>query len=240
MHKLDKLAYEMDYEGRSASRGLVLGGIVAVAVVAGIVAFCCSGCSTLRSIVENPTVQDMAMDQLDRLADKWIAKLEKLPPVEVPPVVTPEPGKPVPPVAAAGDQLPFSSLTWFHNNAGFPGGFDGRKAVFDRVTISGMNFNGKSLTFKWDTTLTPWGIPDKQAGAIVCVFFERDGQWVGGKFDWISAPDRASRGLEHCDSGKYSNWPAVGIKLPFRGRIAFGVFSADGKRRSNILVAGAN
>ena len=220
---------ELDFE-RNASIGFFRNITILIGfMLIGFWLFAMCGCATFDKLG--------GMEALDKLAEKWIAKLEKLPPVETPPVMVPEPGKPVPPVVAAGDQLPFSSLTWFHNNAGFPGGFDGRKAVFDRVTISSMHFNGKSLSFKWDTTLTPWGIPDKQAGAIVCVFFERDGQWIGGKFDWISAPDRASRGLEHCDSGRYSNWPAVGIKLPFRGRIAFAVFSADGNRRSNILVA---
>lgn len=229
MHKLDKLAYEMDYEGRSSSRGFVLAGIVAIAMIIGIVAFCCSGCGTIRSIAENQTLQDMAIEQLDRLADKWIAKLEKLPPVAKPPVVVPEPGKPVPPVVAAGDAIPFSSLEWKY------GGFTAKNAVFDRVTLSSLTCDGNNVRYKFDVGLDAWGLGHTEAGAICAVFIERpSGFWEGGKFDWVST-SRTSRELKHLKD--YNEWNE---SLPVRGRIAFGVFSADGKRRSNILVAGAN
>ena len=116
------------------------------------------------------------------------------------------------------------------------GGFNGSGAVFDRVTLSGLSCNGKSVSYKFDTDLSEWGLKHTEAGAICAVFFERNGRFEGGKFDWVSS-SRTNRELKHVES--YSNWTSSGIKLPWRGKVAFCVFSADGKRRSNIVVAEA-
>lgn len=84
--------------------------------------------------------------------------------------------------------------------------------------------------------MSGWGLNNNDAGAICAVFFLRDSQWIGGKFDWVSV-SRSNRELKHVES--YKNWPSSGIKLPWRGKVAFVVVSADGKRRSNVLVTEA-
>lgn len=126
------------------------------------------------------------------------------------------------------DAVPFGDLVWAY------GGFNASGAVLDTPRLSGASCNGRRYSYKWDVGLSGWGLGNDEAGAICAVFIERDGKWIGGKFDWIST-SRASRELKHLES--YSTWPKSGIKLPVTGRVAFVVTSADGKRRSNVIVA---
>ena len=178
-----------------------------------------AGCATINAILSD----DAAMAELDAMAQKWKGKLAELPAPD-----KPTPGEP--PTGVAGDAIPFSSLQWRW------GGFNGSGAKFDRVTLSGLSCNGKSVSYRFDVDLEAWGLSHTDHGAICAVFFERDGVFEGGKFDWVSS-SRTSRGLKHVES--YNNWPSSGIKLPFRGRVAFVIFSADGRRRSNVVIAEA-
>ena len=171
------------------------------------------------------TIFEKGIAELDRQAQKWAEKAK-----ELPEVVTPEPDKPTDKESLTVDAIPFGSLQWRW------GGFSGSGAKFDRVTLSGLSCNGKSVSYRFDVDLSAWGLSHGEAGAICAVFFERDGVFEGGKFDWVSS-SRTSRGLKHVES--YSNWPSSGIKLPFRGRVAFVIFSADGRRRSNVVIAEA-
>ena len=223
---------KLDYE-RNASLGFFRNIALLLGVVLLALYFLC-GCATIKSIVSDPNIQELAIEQLDRLADKWIAKLEKLPPPETPPVITPEPGKPIPPVAT-GDQVPFSSLVWYKpDGKRIVGGFNGSGAVFDRVTLSNLTCDGNNVRYRFDVGLNVWGLGHTEAGAICAVFIERpNGVWEGGKFDWVST-SRASRELKHLKD--YNGWNE---SLPVRGRVAFVIFSADGKRRSNVVISGA-
>ena len=205
-----------------------------LAIIAALVCvYVATGCATIKSIVTDPEIQELAMEQLDKIKDKWIARLEKLPPPETPPVVNPEPGKPVPPVAT-GDQVPFSSLVWYKpDGKHIVGGFNGSGAGIDRVTLSNLTCDGNNVRYRFDIGLNVWGLGHTEAGAICAVFIERpSGVWEGGKFDWVST-SRASRELKHLKD--YNGWRE---SLPVRGRVAFVIFSADGKRRSNVVATG--
>lgn len=194
---------------------------------AAIAAIMLSGCATFGGI---------DMESLDAHAARWVAVLEayleqRASEPERPPVVEPgEPSDPHPQPPSAVDAVAYSSLKWRW------GGFNGGGAKLDSPRISNLRTNGRTLTYKWDTGLSGWGLAHGDAGAICAVFFARGGEWVGGKFDWVST-SRTSRELKHVES--YNNWPQSGITLPHSGRVAFVVVSADGKLRSNVVVAEA-
>lgn len=204
--------FELDYE-REGSIGFFRN----IAILLGFMLLCFAlfamcGCATFEPMG--------GMEALDKLAEKWKDKLEQSKP-EIPPT-KPEPDKPV-----AGDAVPFSSLQWAY------GGFKAGGAVLSTPRLSNASCNGRVYYYKWDVGLSGWGLSNGDAGAICAVFIERDGKWIGGKFDWVSV-SRSSRGLGHLES--YSNWPDAGIRLPISGRVAFVVTSADGKRRSNVIM----
>ena len=215
---------DMDEE-RAAMRVIAFLATLAVAFVA---AFIISGCATSGGL---------DMESLDAHAARWVAVLEayleqRASEPERPPVVEPgEPSKPAPQPPSAVDAVAYSSLQWRW------GGFYGGGAKLDSPRISNLRTNGRELTYKWEVGLSGWGLGHTDAGAICAVFFEQpDGRWIGGKFDWVST-SRASRELKHVTS--YNNWPQSGITLPHSGRVAFVVVSADGKLRSNVVVAEA-
>ena len=187
-----------------------------------------SGCA---SILDRVGEDDIA--KLDALADEWIAKLEaKLAEPSEPDKPAPETPAPETPAdpAPSVDQVDYALLKWRH------GGINASGAKLDSPRLSSLSCNGRSVSYRWDVGMSGWGLSNGEAGAVCAVFFLRDGQWIGGKFDWVSV-SRTNRELKHVES--YSNWPSSGIKLPWRGRVAFVVVSADGKRRSNVVIAEA-
>jgi hypothetical protein len=187
-----------------------------------------SGCA---SILDRIGEDDIA--KLDALADKWIAKLEaKLAEPSEPDKPAPETPAPETPAdpAPAVDQVDFSMLQWKY------GGVNAGGAKLDSPRLASLSCNGRSVSYRWEVGMSGWGLSNGEAGAVCAVFFLRDGQWIGGKFDWVSV-SRTNRELKHVES--YSNWPSSGIKLPWRGRVAFVVVSADGKKRSNVVIAEA-
>ena len=187
-----------------------------------------SGCA---SILDRIGDDDIA--KLDALADEWIAKLEaKLAEPSEPDKPAPETPAPETPAdpAPAVDQVDYALLKWQY------GGVNASGAKLDSPRISGLSCNGRSVSYRWDVGMSGWGLGNGDAGAVCAAFFLRDGQWIGGKFDWVSV-SRTNRELKHVEY--YSNWGSSGIKLPWRGKVAFVVVSADGKRRSNVLVAEA-
>ena len=207
-------------EGRGLCRVLAVGVLLAVATVAGCVL---SGCALLDSISEAD------IEKLDALAEKWKAKLEE----KIGDTVeTPAHDVPIPetPPATGGDAMDYALLRWQY------GGVNAGGAKLDSPRLSSLSCNGRAVSYRWDVGMSGWGLGNGDAGAICAIFFERDGQWIGGKFDWVSV-SRTNRELKHVES--YSNWPSSGIKLPWRGKVAFVVVSADGKRRSNVVIAEA-
>lgn len=210
----------MDYE-RGASKAVTWLACAALAIVLAVCLLAAGGCA---SVLDRIGAADI--EKLDAMAEKWKAKLEERyggGTVETPP--TPET-----PPATGGDAMDYALLKWQY------GGFRAGGATLDSPRLSNLSCNGRSVSYRWDVGMAGWGLGNGDAGAICAVFFLRDGAWIGGKFDWVSVT-RTNRELKHVES--YSNWPSSGIKLPWRGRVAFVVVSADGRRRSNVLVAEA-
>lgn len=130
--------------------------------------------------------------------------------------------------AAAGDEVEFARFQWKF------GGFNGAGAQRDMsVELANLKNNGRVVSYTWVKGLSAWGFGHTDAGAICAIFVQQaDGSWVGGKFDWIST-SRASRELKHLEN--YNGW---NMTLPINAPVAFVVVSADGRRRSNVIVAG--
>lgn len=133
-----------------------------------------------------------------------------------------------PVVDAYTDAVSYGSFNWVY------GGFNGAGAPHSGVNISGLRYSGNTLFFNYVNDLSAWGLSNGDAGGALACFFVMNtaGQWVGGKFDWISS-SRTSRGLQHCLTG-YSGWSMSGIPNPCQA--AFVIVSPNGDRRSNVLV----
>lgn len=217
--RIEDATKNVQSEGRGLCRVLAVGVLLAVATVA----LCVAGCSTL-------TQDEIA--RLDKIFWEWVERQEAK--GETPPSAEPMPETPptqTPPATDSSDAVAFDKLRWLY------GGFNGSKAARDEgVALSSLSIkNGNRLFYRWEKGLSAWGLAHTDPGAICAVFFERDGTWIGGKFDWVST-SRSDRELKHVES--YNNWPQSGIKLPWNGRVAFVVVDKGGRKRSNVLVAG--
>jgi len=116
------------------------------------------------------------------------------------------------------------------------GGFNGAGAVEDpNVAISGLRIHGRSgMSYSWKSgsSLKPWGLSDGDAGAIACIFYQNsNGDWIGGKFDWIST-SRRTRDFVNLNGG-YGGWRPE----PFHSarKHGFCIVSRDGRKRSNFI-----
>jgi hypothetical protein len=129
--------------------------------------------------------------------------------------------------AVGADQVPFGSLKWT-----FGGKPNGAGARNGGVVISGARFSSNGVSFTYVKDLSAWGYSSGALGGIACLFVQKtNGQWVGGKFDWISS-SRRSRSFENVFSG-YVGWSLADVPNPCSA--AFVIVSPDGDRRSNVI-----
>ena len=127
----------------------------------------------------------------------------------------------------AYDEVPFMSLNWLY------GGLKGGDARLADVTIGDLKMKSDGLSFKWVNDLSAWGIANEDASqALACLFVQTaGGEWVGGKFDWISS-SRTTRDFKNVYSG-YNDWSLANVPNPCT--VAFVVVSKDGKKLSNVI-----
>lgn len=205
--RLEKVGNDAMNEGRGASRVLIW----VVALTMGCLVSCSilSGCAAIKREI-GPIVIGGVIDWSTNRTDKAES----------------------PDTPSHVDAVPFDKLVWKY------GGFNGAGADFDQVTLSNASCNGKRYAYTFAVGMSAWGIAHGDAGHTICaVFVEQDGgQWVGGKFDWVST-SRTFRDLHHVES--YNNWPSSGWKLPLRGKVAFVIVHKDRARRSNVIMAEA-
>ena len=126
------------------------------------------------------------------------------------------------------DDISYELLHWKY------GGFRAStNAVRSIVTVSGLRFSRDGMRLNWVRDLGAWGIPYEEPDALACLFVKTEsGEWVGGKFDWISS-SRDTRDFKNIYGG-YEGWNLRGVPNPCEA--AFVVFRKDGRRRSNIAV----
>ena len=125
------------------------------------------------------------------------------------------------------DDVFFGELHWDF------GGFKGGKAEKGDVQIAGLKMKKDGLSFKYVEDLSHWGLAHTDySGALACLFVcDKDGRWVGGKFDWISS-SRRTRDF-HNVYGGYNGWSLSNVSNPCP--VAFVIVSKDGKKRSNVI-----
>ena len=117
------------------------------------------------------------------------------------------------------------------------GGVKGENAVEDpKVKISNLRINGSSgMSYSWDngSSLAAWGLANDNAGALACIFYQdSNGEWYGGKFDWVST-SRRTRDFKNLNEG-YNGWQPE--KFYAAKRHGFLILSSNGKKRSNFIV----
>lgn len=88
------------------------------------------------------------------------------------------------------------------------GGFNAANATYDpNVKIVGIHQKGENLYYAWDCTSPSfWGVNvPTNADHLFCLFFkDPNGNWKGGKIDWVSY-SRKSRDLHNPKTG-YKGW----------------------------------
>lgn len=133
--------------------------------------------------------------------------------------------------AAETDAIPFESMQWCY------GGFNGAKAApVDGCEIAGLKISSSGMTYQWKGGgCEQLGASSRSAADCIAALFVKgtDGQWRGGKFDWIST-SRTSRSFKNIH-GEYHGWPSDSIEKA-QG-YAFVITSRDGKRRTNVIVS---
>lgn len=128
------------------------------------------------------------------------------------------------------DDVSYSDLKWEF------GGFNGTEAEAYGVMIGDLEMDKNGLSFEYDLDLSNWGVEDDDDSgqALACMFvLDNDGQWVGGKFEWIST-SRETRSFTNINAA-YKGWDLSNV--PSTTTAAFVIVSADGKRRSNVITA---
>lgn len=133
------------------------------------------------------------------------------------------------------DEAPFPDFDWGY------GGFRGGKSVWGGdpengtgPVIGDLKMGKDGLSFEYENGLAGWGLANDEAGALACLFVkDNDGNWVGGKFDWIST-SRRTRDFTNIYNG-YNGWDLSNV--PKTTTAAFVIVSKDGKWRSNVITA---
>ncbi len=143
-----------------------------------------------------------------------------------PPSVDPGTGNITPPgVNPYLDAAPFSSFNWKY------GGVNNGRAVHSGVNISGVQFSRNGLSFNYVNNLSAWGLSSGDISSIACLFvLNNAGQWVGGKFDWISS-SRTTRDFINVYDG-YNGWSLADVPNPCQAAFVI----VNGSRRSNVIV----
>lgn len=122
----------------------------------------------------------------------------------------------------------FADLLWDYG--GFVGAnalpVDGVEIALDSVNPSGLRYHFEEGNLSALSAANSHDNPD----CVACLFCLLDGEWRGGKFDWISS-DRLSRDFHNISTG-YHGWPPDAIRRA--AGFAFVILSKDGKRRTNI------
>ena len=89
------------------------------------------------------------------------------------------------------------------------------------------------MTYKWmNGRCEDLGPLNKgEASCYACIFCYIGGQWVGGKFEWIST-SRTSRDFKNIKDS-YQGWPKDAISMT--DRYAFVIIHPDTKKRTNVI-----
>jgi hypothetical protein len=122
--------------------------------------------------------------------------------------------------SSGADAIPVGSISWLGTD------YSGARIT---ANITSASLDDRFLY----TSYEPYDWPSKtvkvKVDAICCLFYERGGQVVGGKFDWWAAGGQAVKGIENLHHGYQGHsFPARGTKVYTMN------VSVDGSQRTNI------
>lgn len=118
------------------------------------------------------------------------------------------------------DAIPIGSISWLGDNYS-------NARISTKIT--GASLNNDNLYTSYQPYSWPSATVKTRVDAVCCLFYERGGRIVGGKFDWWRAGGQGTKGLENVHNG-YN-----GHSFPARGsRVYTMIVSVDGRQRSNI------
>jgi hypothetical protein len=121
---------------------------------------------------------------------------------------------------SGGDAISISSISWLGDNYSSAS----RTATITGATVGRNVISTSYQPYSWPRTTVKVSVD-----AICCLFYERGGQIVGGKFDWWRTGGQGSKGLENVHHG-YN-----GHSMPSSGTPTYTmIVSVDGRQRSNI------
>jgi len=133
------------------------------------------------------------------------------------------------------DEMDFTLFDW--SFGGFSGGdskWHEQGTMQVGPVIGDLHFTKEGLRFQYENDLSAWDLEYDDPDAIACLFVkDKDGKWIGGKFEWISS-SRTTRSFENIFNG-YNGWDLSNV--PQTTDAAFVIVSKDGKWRSNVAVA---
>ena len=115
------------------------------------------------------------------------------------------------------------------------GGFNGSGAVeTSSAQISNLSVSMNGMSYSWSTGgCEQLGASNRTDASqtLACLFCLIDGEWRGGKFDWIST-HRLTRDFHNIETS-YHGWDASAISKASAYR--FVIVSKDGKTRTNVI-----
>lgn len=127
------------------------------------------------------------------------------------------------------DEVPFEELKWTYGRVNG----SSRKNIV--ATIAGLKVSENKMAYHWaDPGCEDMGAEHKHdAGhTLACMFFKNEkGEWLGGKFDWIST-DRLTRSFENI-YGSYRGWDGESFKKA--SEYAFVIIQYRGNKRTNVI-----
>ena len=129
------------------------------------------------------------------------------------------------------DEVGFAQLKWNY------GGFKGGAATLESSTrISKLQVNSGGMSYSWASGGCEklGAASSTDAACVACLFCHIGGEWIGGKFDWIST-SRRTRDFKNIRSS-YNGWMSNAIEKA--DAYAFVIVSRDGKKRSNVIRCG--
>lgn len=196
---------------------IIIGGAI-IGIIASVLS---GGCIALGITREDAYA---AINEAIEIYDEIKAERRKKP-AETPPAVDAEKPKPIP--HPAGDYADFSAFNFKY------GSFRGAGAVADEnVEIGNLKLNPNGLSLTWVRGLEAWGLAYAEASALACFFVKNpNGDWVGGKFEWIST-SRSTRTFNNIYDG-YNGWILSDIPNPTDAALV--IVSENGKKRSNVI-----
>jgi hypothetical protein len=122
---------------------------------------------------------------------------------------------------SGGDAIDINSIAWLGDN------YSGATRT---ATLNSASLSGDTLSVSYEPYSWPRQTVKVSVDAICCLFYERGGQIVGGKYDYWRTGGQGSKNLENVRHHYQGHsWPTSGARIYTMN------VSLNGGERSNII-----